>query len=174
MRGIAHRYDGVDDWFEPPVSTSGRTSRRTPVMMSAFCWMERGSQHGRSDAGPFEYQLAEVQRGRAEVAADDDQLAVGCQAVQVADEVIGADHVEDGIDAAAVGGCDEVVGAAVDCRRCAGALADLGLGVAAGGGDDCCSGGGGPLDGERDDAAAGAVDQDVWPARSPETMARLK
>ena len=73
-------------------------------MMSAFCWMERGSQHGRSDAGPFEYQLAEVQRGRAEVAADDDQLAVGCQAVQVADEVIGADHVEDGIDAAAVGG----------------------------------------------------------------------
>lgn len=87
-----------------------------------------GSQHGRGDAGPFEYQLAEVQRGRAEVAADDDQVAVGCQAVQVAVEVFGADHVEDGIDAAAVGGCqggcDEVVGAVVDCRRCTEALAD--------------------------------------------------
>jgi hypothetical protein len=55
-------------------------------------------------------------------------VAVGCQAVQVAVEVIGADHIEDGIDAAAVGGCqggcDEVVGAVVDCRRCTEALAD--------------------------------------------------
>jgi hypothetical protein len=42
-------------------------------------------------------------------------VAVDCQAVQVAFEVVGADDVEDGIDPTAVGGrqgrCDEVVDA---------------------------------------------------------------
>ena len=50
--------------------------------------------------GPFEYQRPTF-TGRAEVPADDDQVAVGCQAVQVAVEVIGADHIDMGFHAAA-------------------------------------------------------------------------
>jgi hypothetical protein len=61
-------------------------------------------------------ELAELaSRVVATATRDDDQVAVDCQAVQVAFEVVGADDVEDGIDPTAVGGrqgrCDEVVDA---------------------------------------------------------------
>jgi len=103
LRGITHRYNGVHDRFD----RAGLYQRQDVTADTgndvSFLLDGTGSEHCRGDACTFEDQQAEIQRGGGEVAADDDQVAVDCQAVQVAFEVVGADDVEDGIEPTAVG-----------------------------------------------------------------------